>query len=98
MEQFMLVDPRTGDQVEVTAHPPFRDAYPENEYREVGLRFADGRLYAATFWRPSAVGRYEVVEPGMVLVHNLTSDPIRAAVEDFLRRGAVEEGFDEPSA
>ena len=95
MERFQRIDPGTGQPVEVVLHEPFTDGDRLDHYQEVDLRFADGRHYRTSFWRdPQERGRHWWDEPGMVIVHDLTSGLILAAVDDMLGQDAVEAACD----
>jgi hypothetical protein len=65
-----------------------------DEYREVRLQFPDGRSYNAGFFRdPRERGGHWWDEPGMVIVQDLTTEQVMAAVDEILRRGAIEDAF-----
>jgi hypothetical protein len=81
--------------VKVLLHDPITAGDRWDHYQEVDLRFADGRHYRTSFWRdPQERGRHWWEEPEMVIVHDLTTDLILAAVDDLLRQGAVAEAFE----
>jgi hypothetical protein len=81
--------------VEVLLRDPFVAGHRWDHYQEVELLFSDGRHYRTAFWRdPQGRSRHWCEEPSMVIVHDLTTELVLAAVDDFLRRGTVWEAFE----
>jgi hypothetical protein len=95
VEQFQRNDPATGQALQVILHEPFVSNNPWDGYQEVWLRFADGREYRTAFWRdPQQRSQYWIEEAGMIIVHDLTSELVLAAVDDILAQGSVEAAFE----
>ncbi len=95
MERFQRQDPATRRAVEVQVLDAVLMGEPESDYREVRLVFGDGRRYYSTFWRdPMKRGGHRWEEPGMVIVQDLTTEQLLAAVDDILQRGAMERAFE----
>jgi hypothetical protein len=60
----------------------------------VRLQLSDGRSYSAGFFRdPSERGGHWWDEPGMVIVQDLATEQVMAAVDEILRRGAIDDAF-----
>jgi hypothetical protein len=98
IQRFHHHDPATQRQIEIQIFDPVLTDHRWNDYRETRLLFEDGRRYYAIFWRdPRERGGHWWEEPGMVIVQDLTTDQILAAVEEILQRGAVKDAF-EPMA
>ncbi len=65
-----------------------------DEYREVRLRLQDGQRLTAAFFRdPMQRGGHWCEEAGMVIVQDLTTEDVMAAVDDIIQRGAVRDAF-----
>ena len=95
MERFHRTCPATEQMLEVVLHDPLTTGDRWDHYLVVDLRFADGRHYRTSFWRdPQGRGQHWSEEPGMVIVHDLTTDRILAAVDDILRQGVLVESFE----
>jgi hypothetical protein len=95
MEQFDCHDPATRHPVEVQLLDTVSGGDPSDDYREVRLLLHDGRRYTAACWRdPQGRGGHWWEEPGMLIVRDLTTTDVLAAVEEVLRRGAVDEAFE----
>jgi len=95
MGQFQRDDPISGQSMRVLLHDPFSADNRLDDYQVVSLWFEDDRQYLTAFWRdPQKRGRHSIEEPGMVLVHDLTTELILAAVDNILAEGLVEEAFE----
>jgi hypothetical protein len=96
VQKFRRTDPATGQPVEVLLYDPFSAGNRLDHYQLVDLLLADGRRFRTAFWRdPQERDRHLWQEPGMVIVRDLTSDLVLAAVDDLLLQGAVEEACEE---
>jgi hypothetical protein len=95
MERFRRLNPVTHRPVEVQLFDPVLSGERLDDYREVRLVFEDGRRYQAGFWRdPQERGCHWWEEPGMVIVPDLTTGHVMAAVDDILDRAAVADAFE----
>ena len=95
MEQFQRQDQTTRRPVEVQILEPVLTGERWDDYREVRLVIDGGRQYQAIFWRdPMGRGGHWWEEPGMVIVQDLTTEQVLAAVDEVLRCGAIDEAFE----
>lgn len=93
MKKFRCPDPAHGGEVLVHILDPLRCAPPD--YREVEIILSDGRRFVAVVARdPQQRGGHWWEKPGAVMVQDVSTEQVLAAVQDILRRGPVDEAFE----
>src|SRR5262245_53103846 len=94
MERFRRDYPIYGS-VEVDIESPIPSDNRWDEYREVRLLLQNGQRHRAGCWRdPLERGGHWWDEAGMLIVQDLTSSQIMAAVDEALQRGAMDQAFE----
>jgi hypothetical protein len=95
MERFQRENPATHGQVEVQVLDIVQVGNHWDAHREVRLLLHDGRQYQTSFWRdPQERGGHWWEEPGMVIVQDLSTEQVMAAVDEILQAGRIEEAFE----
>jgi hypothetical protein len=91
-QQFERDDPATHQTVTVQVLDLVAGGDPCDQYREVRLVLTDGRCYSAACWRdPQRRGGHRWEEPGMLIVPDLATADILAAVAKILGQAAIED-------
>lgn len=96
MEHITRIDPASAQAIHVVIHDVTPSEHPLDEYREVTLKFADGRRFRGLYWRdPRKTGRSWCDEPGMFVVPDLDRDALLRVVDDCLDHDQIEWQFEE---
>lgn len=70
--------------------------HPDDQYREVWLTLADGRIFFTVFFSdPQRRNKHWFEDPHMSIVNDLSIDNIVKAVNDFLDSGDLENAFEQ---
>jgi hypothetical protein len=95
MDRFEVTDPVSHQKFEVRLSEVVAQGDRLDEYREATFASKDGVAFQTSFWRdPQERDGHTLVEPGMVLVPDLTTDFIRRAAEAIFREGSIAEALE----